>query len=549
MWHKNMASGGLGGAITRRHDSSSVSASYSLLNRKGNDASTSSSSSFPLTWRARFGSGGGASSRGGGGGRGVVFQSLKSVKVSLAVYLGMGLVAAIMMVLYEHGFLLFKRSPGFGEGPICGRQVGASAAPDIAEKTLKDLETMTLSSLVQDHIHKYRPAIFRGGLSAETLADVQRGLSDKHMIDVVHAVSDGLLNVEQDKVENRTAGSVETNVEEFVKEYQKQGWYAVQDLPYKTIMKHEAFENFTVPRAIAELIRHGDGLETLEYPLMNLWWSGGGTKSVIHWDEWLNLNFCITGKKTFYLADPSFIDDLYFSKIATWLGWEDKDMEAAPWLVQYDKAYSPVKFYDPNLERYPRFKNVKWTRVDMNPGDILFLPRYMLHYVEVPEKTRSISVNMFMEEDVWMGNILGLRSGCFGAIEVLGFVPRSLVQMVKDIYFWRASYFTTFIMLFPAHIFQYIPFSVFVDLWCRNGVAQSWDEFMHSDRIKQNIFDEPFVRLDGIQKEPYIERCIQTRTNKMHALVGACMLVGAMLAFVASSLGFISPGRSKGLMT
>ena len=39
---------------------------------------------------------------------------------------------------------------------------------------------------------------------------------------------------------------------------------------------------------------------------------------------------------------------------------------------------SPINFFDPDLKKYPFWKNVDKLRVEMNEGDCIFIPAY--HY-------------------------------------------------------------------------------------------------------------------------------------------------------------------------
>ena len=57
--------------------------------------------------------------------------------------------------------------------------------------------------------------------------------------------------------------------------------------------------------------------------------------------------------KTFYIADVGFVDDVGF--------YPKKD--------SYKHEASQIKFDNPDLEKFPRFKDVEWQRFDLTPGD------------------------------------------------------------------------------------------------------------------------------------------------------------------------------------
>lgn len=57
--------------------------------------------------------------------------------------------------------------------------------------------------------------------------------------------------------------------------------------------------------------------------------------------------------------------------------------------------YSPVNFFNPDLEKYPLFAKVKGKMlVEIGPGDILFLPSFWWHHVKSSEE-RNIAVNFW----------------------------------------------------------------------------------------------------------------------------------------------------------
>ena len=272
-----------------------------------------------------------------------------------------------------------------------------------------------------------------------------------------------------------------------------------------------------------------------------MWLSNGGTKSVVHFDNYMNFHFGIEGTKTFHVADPSFMDDMYFPSV----------VYAATPLGTYDASRSPVNFYNPDFKTYPRFKDVKWTRIDVKPGDVLFLPRFMIHYVETPEKTRSLSLNLFIEDDLHNADVYGFQSGCHGIINMLSFMPRALSQIVKDIYFMRPAYMLTQIVeLLPKHITQYAVYGVLVDLYCRNGMPQAWNNL---ESEIANAFKSPYVGMGEVFDDFLDFRCIQSVENKRLAYVGLAMVLGGLVTYAYREASTYTRGSSivqpKGLMT
>ncbi|MEO9511681.1 MAG: cupin-like domain-containing protein [Flavobacteriaceae bacterium] len=106
------------------------------------------------------------------------------------------------------------------------------------------------------------------------------------------------------------------------------------------------------------------------------WIGPGGTVTGLHWDSADNMFAQLVGKKMFLIASPKFNNKVYPSK-------------------RYDReaGVSQVDFESFDEEKYPRFKDVEFYKVTLEPGDVLFIPGKWWHYVKSIEK--SISVNNF----------------------------------------------------------------------------------------------------------------------------------------------------------
>lgn len=109
--------------------------------------------------------------------------------------------------------------------------------------------------------------------------------------------------------------------------------------------------------------------------LTNIWIGPKGTKSKLHYDSDHNLFVQIYGKKIVTLISPAQSKNCYPTNI-TW----------------YD-AYSPVDVFDPDLTKYPLFKNVTMLRYELQPGDMLYIPKGRWHDIRSTEN--SISANLW----------------------------------------------------------------------------------------------------------------------------------------------------------
>lgn len=441
----------------------------------------------------------------------------ESLVLSLVTFLGVGIVASIILVLYEYRSLVSVREGGYGDGPICGRRVTAPNPPVVDERSGEHLRTMRLNRLLQDHLLAYRPVIFRGGLNSTVLERMQMRFSDESLAEQFN--SESSLLVEYNKVENRTGGSMTTDAGTFLRHYREKGWYAATKLSWEKEQNEPIFSERWLPHVVADLLRSGVRLGRNIFPTTSFWWSFGGSKSVIHQDGFTNVHFLLEGKKVFHLADCSFLDDLYFPQF----------MKPGPDTTTYASEKSPVAFFRPDFAKYPRYKNVKWSSVEVHPGDVLVLPQFMVHYVEAPEDRRTVSLNFFIEDNLADDAALGIEGACPGVIEYLRYVPRALHQIVKDIYFMRPSYSVLFLTLLPDWIMPYTPFAYINELYCRNGFGYAWSE---GDGYDDTFFKEPYVYMKDVFKDVDEDRCTLTNIDKIHAYIGACMLLGALLVYV-----------------
>ena len=156
-----------------------------------------------------------------------------------------------------------------------------------------------------------------------------------------------MITVETDKHESREKHDfrVQWSMQHFIERYRSEDVYAV--LGEKEILPELSSQIQFLP-FYNDLFFQGDTPARFTY-----WWSSGGTNSSIHVDATNNLEMVVYGRKTFHVADVSFLESLYY-----------KEYPAG-----FPEERSPVKFDRPNLQKYPLFSNIKWKRIDVGPGD------------------------------------------------------------------------------------------------------------------------------------------------------------------------------------
>ena len=120
------------------------------------------------------------------------------------------------------------------------------------------------------------------------------------------------------------------------------------------------------------------------------WLGPGGTRAPLHMDPDDNFFIQLMGVKTFYLFSPDDTPYLY----------ANSPRSNSPELSQ-------VKACDIDLVAHPKAVFANAIRVDIKPGEILFLPAYWWHEVlNGPEN--SISINLWCHTKL-IGNLNGMK--------------------------------------------------------------------------------------------------------------------------------------------
>src|SRR5688572_16317964 len=107
-----------------------------------------------------------------------------------------------------------------------------------------------------------------------------------------------------------------------------------------------------------------------------VWLSPAGTVTLTHRDAADNLHLQLLGSKRFTLFDPVQSAGLYPNSL----------FSSVPHGCKVDPEA-------PDLERYPRFRDVQADRAELAPGDGIYIPRGMWHHVRTVAD--SLSVNFW----------------------------------------------------------------------------------------------------------------------------------------------------------
>ena len=194
-------------------------------------------------------------------------------------------------------------------------------------------------------------------------------------------------NVELTREECRTSDSPcipalnSVPLSSFIRHYKERDLYAVSRLPAR--MRRD----MTIP----PYLRCGKRHERLASAMM--WFSAGGSSSVIHADGEDNTMCLFDGTKRFILWHPSqshLIEDAS-------CGWYNSTAGKEEQIEQFG-GRPRLNFEDMDLRRYPGWAALRWQEVTMHGGDCLFVPIRWYHQV-FSAPGRNLGVNIWWHRD------------------------------------------------------------------------------------------------------------------------------------------------------
>lgn len=223
------------------------------------------------------------------------------------------------------------------------------------------------------------PVLFKG--AAKHMPAFKKWRTDEE-IDRLYG-KDKLDQVETEKLETRTKYPHEDwNVHKFIKNYMTKTVYSTAQTPKN--MKKDVWI----------LPPFNCGGYTKKLYTTVLWWSSGSTESVVHNDGQNNQHCMFAGSKHWILWHPrSGIDKSN-------MGWVHAEQEYDKGNKEFKDAYGTyvgkinIHDMDETLKKYPKWDEVKWWNMTLEPGDCAYIPPKWFHFVESPAQ-RSMSVHIW----------------------------------------------------------------------------------------------------------------------------------------------------------
>ncbi|KAK3096984.1 hypothetical protein FSP39_005376 [Pinctada imbricata] len=212
-----------------------------------------------------------------------------------------------------------------------------------------------------EHIKGRKPVLFKGILEKGILP-AYKLWTDEYLRE--NFGKDSVM-VELGKKENRDEGGDSFTFTQFLDKYRKENIYMVNDI------SEDMARDVNLPPSMV-----CGGMQRAIQNVI-LWFSSGGTKSVLHNDGLDNINCLLDGEKYLVMIDKK----------------HSKLIETEHWKT--NGAYHRVDVEKVDMIKYPQFQDIAWYEVKMKKGDCLFIPFKWYHHVDSSAKGRNMALNFW----------------------------------------------------------------------------------------------------------------------------------------------------------
>lgn len=222
-------------------------------------------------------------------------------------------------------------------------------------------EPPTWDEFYSNYVRPNKPVVIRGGATGQKAFT---DWTDEYLVRRWGSSTD--VNAELHKSEVRGGPSRRMSLEKYVemiyKEENKDSMYAV--IPFED--NEEWLQDFHMPSYA--------NCQEIHPQSMTLWFSAGGTRSVLHQDDGENFLMLLDGQKEVFLVHQDSAFNLY-----------------APQATNPGTSAVHHDFVD--LKMFPRFGNVTWIHGSLEKGDTLYIPVGYWH--QVNSFGRNLGVNFW----------------------------------------------------------------------------------------------------------------------------------------------------------
>ncbi|CAH1798269.1 unnamed protein product [Owenia fusiformis] len=206
-----------------------------------------------------------------------------------------------------------------------------------------------------------KPVLFKGAIKESPAFKLW---TDKYFLDL-EIPAEERVSIETKKKENRTQPTVDMNFQDFVRIYNSTDRYMVNPVP--PVLSSDVQVPFSIQ---CEQVYTKHLVENI------MWFSSGGTSSVVHTDSVDNINCLYRGQKELVFVDPK----LYGEKV-------DFDHP--------EGSYCGVDVDKVDYTKYPGLAEVEFYHTTMNAGDCLFIPFKWIH--QVRSYGSNLAVNIWWD--------------------------------------------------------------------------------------------------------------------------------------------------------
>lgn len=235
---------------------------------------------------------------------------------------------------------------------------------------IDSVESLSTKRFFDEYVTPKRPVVIKGAVRE---SDAFRLWTDEYLAKRAEPHNDAKLVIETVKKESREQDIDELSLGEFLKVYKERSVYMVNEVPL--YLRDEV--------VLPQPLQCQQAKQVLQETMM--WFSSGGTKSVVHTDDYENILCVYDGVKELVLADSNKFPDVIETII-------DKP----------ERSYSALDVDQVDYSKYPGIEKLEYAKLNLTAGDCLYIPYKWLH--QVRSFDRNLAVNFwFNVESILVG--------------------------------------------------------------------------------------------------------------------------------------------------